>query len=448
MNNDRPGFTQEVISRRHFLAISAAGTAAVAAGCAVDPVTGRRQIMFVSEAQERDLDRTWSPHQFSADYGAVRDVSLNNYVAGIGGKLVAVCHRPHMPYNFRALNSIDVNAYTFPAGSIAVNRGLLAELGNEAELAAVLGHEIGHVCARHAGENMTKSILLELAVAGVAATVSVKNEKYAWLAAGLGGIGAMMLLCRYSRDDEREADELGMEYMVKGGYDPHGMSEVMEIFLNLQKEKPSALDILFSTHPLSKERYETALARIRAAYAGLTGAEVGRDRYMDHTASIRRIKPAIEAMQKGEELMGDEKFGQAEDQFRAGLRTAPDDYAGLLLLAKCHLAQKKYAAAQAEAERARSVYPEEPHAVHVCGMAKLEQSRYDAALADFSLYGEKLPGNPNTLYYKGFCLEKMGRKEAAAQEYEAYLADAPDGEFAEYVRARLEEWGYIKKAGA
>jgi len=403
--------------------------------------------MFVSEAEERDLDRTWSPHQFSADYGPVKDAALNGYVAGVGARLVPVCHRPHMPYSFRVLNAVDVNAYTFPAGSIAVNRGLLAELGNEAELAAVLGHEIGHVCARHAGQNMTNGLLLELAVAGITAAVSVKNEKYAWLAAGLGGIGAAMLLCRYSRDDEREADELGMEYMVKGGYDPHGMAEVMETFLKLQTEKPSALDVLFATHPLSKERHETALARIRSVYAGVSGAEVGRDRYMDHTAAVRRIRPAIEAMQKGEELMGEEKFGRAEELFMTGLRSAPDDYAGLLLLAKCHLAQKKNASAEAEAERARSVYQEEPQAVHISGLAKMEQAKYEAAFADFSLYGERLPGNPNTLYYKGFCLEKMGRKEQAAGEYMAYINDAPDGEFSEYVRARLEEWGFIGKSG-
>jgi len=430
------------VSRRQFLVLSAAGAGAVAAGCATNPVTGRRQLMLISEAEEIDLDRRWAPHQFSADYGAVQDASLNAYVGKMGADIAAVSYRPHMPYNFRVLNAVVVNGYTFPAGSVGLNRGLLVNLKTEAELAAVIGHEVGHVNYRHAGAQMSSGMLVQLAVAGLTAVVASKNEKYAWLAAGLGGIGGAMLLCRYSREDEREADEVGMANMVKAGYNPAGMAGVMECFLRLQKEKPNAVDLLFATHPMSNERYKTAMANMQARYADKTGLPDYRERYMDHIAPLRAMKEALDLMEKGGTCMGGEKYAEAEKHFAGALRLAPDDYAGLLMTAKCCLIQKKNGEAERYAAHAKAVYPQEPQALHICGMARMEQAKFDAALQDFTQYESKLPGNPNTVYYKGLCLEKMGRREPAAREYQSYLKDAPDGEFAEYVQKRLTEWGY------
>jgi predicted Zn-dependent protease len=119
----------------------------------------------------------------------------------------------------------------------------LLELDNEAELAGLLGHEIGHVNARHTAERMTKSILTSLVVAGVAIYVEKKHEKYAPLAAGLGNIAAGALLAHYSRDDERQADELGMEYMTRAGYNPEGMVGLMDVLRSLSDHKPSTIDM-------------------------------------------------------------------------------------------------------------------------------------------------------------------------------------------------------------
>ncbi|MCX7590791.1 MAG: M48 family metalloprotease, partial [Kiritimatiellae bacterium] len=186
----RQSFGSEM-NRRQFLVLTTGAAVGFAfTGCATNPATGRKELMLVSEADELSMDRERAPHQFSADYGAVLDQRLNNYVAAVGSKLAAASHRPQLPYSFRVVNANHANAYTFPAGSIAVTRGLLLEMESEAELAAVLGHEIGHVSARHTAQQMSKGILAQVLVTGVTEYAAQKHKDYAPLAAGLGAVGA------------------------------------------------------------------------------------------------------------------------------------------------------------------------------------------------------------------------------------------------------------------
>ena len=127
-------------SRRRFIRAGAMTAVAVAlGGCAKNPVTGQSQLMLVSETQEITMDKQAAPHQFSADYGPVQDGAVNSYVDGVGQRLAATSHRPDMPYSFRVVNANYVNAYAFPGGSIACTRGILLDMDNEAELAALLG---------------------------------------------------------------------------------------------------------------------------------------------------------------------------------------------------------------------------------------------------------------------------------------------------------------------
>ncbi len=431
------------ISRRDFLLLSAASAVSAATGCATNPVSGRRQLMLLSESKELELDQTWAPHQFSADYGAVQDDQLNAYISLVGDGIAAETHRPSMPYNFRALNATCVNAYTFPAGSIGVARGLLLEMNNESQLAAVLGHELGHVNARHAARQMTKNLLITFGVLALTSYIEHENKKYAGLAAGLGMIGGNMLLCRYSRANERESDSLGMEYMTRANHNPKGMAEIMEIFIKLQKEKPGVVDLLFSTHPMSDERYSNAQDELRTKYTDTSSRSTNVQRYMDHTAGIRAQSAAIKEMQNGSDAMMEEKLDKAESHFAAALKHAPSDYTALLMMAKCCLARKQISTALRYAQEAKSVYSSEPQAMHVMGMAKTESLMYDSALDDFTSYETALPGNPNTIFYKGLCHEKMNHVSQSASEYQRYLNEAPDGEFAEHVQKRLIEWGYM-----
>jgi beta-barrel assembly-enhancing protease len=433
------------VSRREFLIMTSMAATGLALGCATNPVTGKSQFMIMDEKQEIAVDRKQSPHQFSADYGNTQDQRLQNYVQTAGKRLTAKTHRGHMPYNFHCVNANYVNAYAFPGGSIACTRGILLELDNEAELAALLGHELGHVNARHTAEIMSKAQLANMAVGGLTILTSVAVGSSAGSLAGqLGQLGSGALLATYSRDNERQADSLGMEYMTRSGYGPQGMVGLMEMLNSMNQHKAGVTDLLFATHPMSSERYQTSVRQATDEYRQYDGQPLYRERYMDSTAGLRRIKDSIKKMQDGEEAMRKEQQSQAEGLFKQALKDVPNDYTGLLLMAKCQLVQEKDIEAERYAERAKQVYPEEPQAYHISGITKIRKKKYDAAYEDFSIYARRLPGNPNTVFFKGLALEGMQKIEPAAQAYNTYLSEVQQGKQAQYAYQRLKEWGYIR----
>jgi predicted Zn-dependent protease len=430
------------LSRRQFMWLTGMAAAGVAAGCATNPVTGSTQFMTVSEEEEIQIDRQYSPMQFSDDYGPVQDTALNGYVSGVGRALASRTHRPNMPYSFRVVNATYINAYAFPGGSIACTRGILASLNDEAELAALLGHEIGHVNARHTAEQMSKGQVSNILVGGLSIIADVAAPGLGQVASSLGGFGAGAFLASYSRDNERQADALGTEYMVKAGYGPDGMVELMEMLNSLNKSKPSAIELMFSTHPMSDERYQSAVNAVRTTYAGAKGLPLYRERYMDNTARLRSIKGAIDEMQKGDKALAAKNYSQAEDHYQTALKQAPNDYAGLVSMAKCQLIQKKYSEGARYARQAKSVYPQEAQGHHLSGFAALNLKEYESAFQDFQASQRLLPGNPNTLFFMGYAQEGMSHRPEAAREYRRYLQQVQQGKYAQHAAQRLREWGY------
>jgi predicted Zn-dependent protease len=431
-------------SRREFLVLSGLASAGFLAGCAVNPVTGEKQLMLVSEQWEIQVDQENSPHQFSTDYGKLQDDKLNSYLDQVGRKMAPTTHRPHMPYSFRGVNATYINAYAFPGGSIAATRGILLSLESEAELSALWGHEMGHVNARHTAQQMSKGMLTQALVAGLAGFAGSQGEVYGQLAAQLGMLGAGALLASYSRDNEREADRLGMTYLTHSGYSTKGFVDLMDMLNGLNKAEPGAVALLFSTHPMSKERYETGIKMARGEFSDFAGGMEQRERYMDNTAGLRRIKPAIEKFQKAEESMGKQDYDKAEALFGQGLKAAPDDYAGLVMMAKCQMAKKKYNQALKFSDQAKQVYPAEAQANHLSGLASINSKKYEKAVQEFNSYESKLPGNPNTIFYRGYAFEGMGSKQKAAEDYYKFLQQVNQGNQAQHAYKRLVEWGYIK----
>ncbi|MDX1694074.1 MAG: M48 family metalloprotease [Ketobacteraceae bacterium] len=438
------------LTRRDFVKLASVCTAGCAAapvltGCAVNPVTGERQLMLMSESQEISIDRQQSPHQFSSDYGITQDQSLNRYIGEVGNSLAARTHRPDMPYRFQAVNAVYVNAYAFPGGSIAVTRGILVSMDSEAELAALLGHELGHVNARHTAARMSKGTLLNVALAGTSMVLG--DSAASGIAGQLGQLGGAALLAHYSRDDERQADALGMEYMVKGNYSPTGMVNLMEMLLNLSDHNPSTIEMMFSTHPMSRERYQntTELAQSRWSFA--RDQNLGRERYMDNTARLRNMKSAIKAMETAEQHIAQQKFTEARQDINRIKKLAPNDYTGLVIRGKYHYVQSEYKEAAPVFREATNVYPEEAQAHHLLGLTHLALKNPEAALAQFNDYERLLPGNPNTVFLQGIALENMQQIENAASHYQRYLQQVNSGQQAQYAYQRLVDWGYVKPQG-
>jgi predicted Zn-dependent protease len=392
-NTDPSGY----LTRRDMLTLLALAGGGLLVGCAINPVTGQRQLSLMSPSQEIAIDKQNSPDQISQDYGRVQDKALQDYLNGVGRKLGKVSHRPEMPYAFNAVNANYINAYAFPGGTICATRGILLSVHNEAELAALLGHEIGHVCARHTAQRMSQQTLTGIAVAGLGILLATQvDSDSAALALGLGGIAAGLLIATYSRSDERQADSLGLEYMCKAGYSPQGMIGLMEILRGLGKSDPNMIEQMFSTHPMSTERYNSMLSEAKTKYARSMSAPVYSERYMDSTARLRLLKPAIDKQTDAESALMAKKYSEGESLLQQALALAPKDYTGLVLMAKANILQKKYRESIPYLDQAVTVYPEEAQARQLRGVVDAKLGKKQAALDHLYACAKVAPHNRNT----------------------------------------------------
>ena len=232
-------------------------------GCAMNPVTGRPDLVLTSESGE--INRAKKQHEeIIKGIPVYQDPQLQDYLNEVGQRVAKISHRDHLKYTFVVLDSKDINAFTTGGGYVYMNRGLLTLLKSEAELAAVLGHEIGHVTARHVVRGQTSRTGAQILT--VLATVATRSNQVGQLA----NLGSTALVRGYGREHELEADRLGAEYLFKAGYDPKAMIDVISVlkdnqnyYNTLAKEqgkKPQAYHGLFATHPRNDTRLREAIA--------------------------------------------------------------------------------------------------------------------------------------------------------------------------------------------
>src|SRR5438034_2746379 len=249
--------------------------ALVFTGCARNPVTGKRQIVLVSESQEIAMGQASDP-QVRREYGVADTPALQSYVQTMGRKLVRVSHRPNLEGHFTVVDSPVVNAFAIPGGYVYLTRGILAYLGNEAELAGVMGHEIGHVTARHSVRQMTREQLAQIGL-GVGSVLSPTFGQFGNLAQSSAGL----LFLRFSRDDEREADRLGVEYAARAAYDPREVSNFFDVLGRLSAANDrQTIPGWLSTHPDPPQRVQATrmLAEEWIQMLGLTEERMAVDR--------------------------------------------------------------------------------------------------------------------------------------------------------------------------
>ena len=245
-----------------------------ASGCAVNPATGSNQLMLVTEEQEIAMGRQ-ADTAVIATIGLYPDAAWQSYIQQFGARLAATTERPNLPWTFRVVDDPAVNAFAIPGGFVYVTRGLLTHLTSEAELASVVGHEIGHVTARHTAAEMSKQQMIGLGLA-VGSMASSQVAKYAGTANQALGI----LYLKFSRDDESQADQLGLRYMRRANFDPRQMPEVFRMLDRLTTaEGGSRLPTWLETHPSPANRVAAINTQIAALPQDFSGTSVNRDAY-------------------------------------------------------------------------------------------------------------------------------------------------------------------------
>jgi len=248
-----------------------------AVACAINPVTGKNELMLMSSADELAMGKQANP-QILQTYGKYEDADLARYVSALGKKLGALSHQANLAYTIQVLDSPVVNAFAVPGGYVYLTRGILAYLNDEAELAGVVAHEIGHIAARHSAQQYSNAQLAQLGL-GLGSMLSKTFRKYA----GVAEFGVGMLFLSFSRDDERQADALGVEYSSKAGYDANHMAN---LFVSLERLNPGeaqgGLPGWFSTHPNPPDRIAAIKRDTQEWKAKIqqTKFAVNRDQYL------------------------------------------------------------------------------------------------------------------------------------------------------------------------
>ena len=230
---------------------------ALSLACAINPVTGQKELMLISEAQEIQMGK--ETHQsISQQFGIYEDPALSRYISELGQAMGPLTHRPHLEYHFYILDTPVVNAFAAPGGFIYVTRGALSLMKSEAELASIIGHELGHVNARHSARKLSQILLVQVGLA----VGSAISETFRDIS-GLASVGVQLLFLKFSRDDERQADDLGIQYSRSGGWHP---GKMVDFFTALQKmgdlSGGHSLPGFLSTHPLTSERIQYTKAMV------------------------------------------------------------------------------------------------------------------------------------------------------------------------------------------
>lgn len=278
--------------------------------CAVNPVTGRSELSLVSFSPEEEAAlgaKAYGP-AVQQQGGFYRDSALEAYVQGVGMRLARVSHRPGLNYRYRVLNSSVPNAFALPGGFIVINRGLLVGLKSEAEMAAVLGHETGHVTAKHSLAGYQRALASNVLLAGVSIATGGSTGMMQ-----LSGITASLVNNGFSREQEREADWLGIDYMVKAGYNPEGAIKLQEYFYSELEggKNPMFVEGLFRTHPFSKERLDNARARIAQQYPGTVrnpNYTFNETVFLQQTTKLREVQKAYDIADEGDKLLNGKRY--------------------------------------------------------------------------------------------------------------------------------------------
>jgi predicted Zn-dependent protease len=273
------------MNRRAVLPLSsllfAGGLTLAPMGCARNPVTGKNELSLVSESQEIQMGKE-AAAQVQQSIGYYNDAALQAYVSGIGMKMAKASERPNLPWEFHVVNDASVNAFALPGGFIFVTRGLMTAINDEAELATVVGHEIGHVTNRHSVQQMSKAELAQVGL-GIGSIVSSDVAKLA----GLASQGLSLLFLKYSRDAENQADKAGFRYALNANYN---VSEMANVFQTLDRMSQASgggkLPEWLSTHPDPGTRVQNTEQRLDTLSRSLANTITNRDVYLQHIAGL------------------------------------------------------------------------------------------------------------------------------------------------------------------
>jgi predicted Zn-dependent protease len=418
----------------HIIRLSAGLLLAISlVGCAVNPVTGKKEMIFDSVAQDIETGKqNYVPSQQSQGGQYVVDPGLTAYVNKVGKKLAAVSDSPDLPYEFVVLNNDVPNAWAMPGGKLAINRGLLVQLDDEAQLAAVLGHEIVHAAARHGASAKSQQMVVGAGALLAGVAISSKKPEYGVLAVGALAVGANAWNSKYSRDHESEADIYGIKYMVKAGYDPKAAVELQELFVRMMdKQEPSWIEGMFASHPPSRERVAANTAEL-AKYP--KGGARNKEAFQRALSQLKQDKDAYKNYQEAMTSAKAKQYDKALSLVNNSIEQQPKENLFWELKGQLLLQQDKNKEAIPALDKAISANPNFFRPYIYRGMAYKELGNKSFAERDLVASQRLLPTQEASEQLGDIALNKGDRTTAAAY-YQQVVSGG--GEAAERAKAKL-----------
>lgn len=375
-------------------------------------------LTLIPEKREIELGKLYTYSSIDELEGLYPEKEVQEYVERIGQKIAEKSERK-VPYKFYITNSGIINAFALPGGPVIITRGLLLELDKESQLAGVLGHEIGHITARHHVKILEKRIALNflLQIGSLLAPQDLTGE----LLLKLGEISAVLLDLKFNRDQEKEADRLGFLFMYKAGYSPQGMLEVFEKFKSMEKKRPPEW---LSTHPLPETRIKEAKEYI--SQFKITGT------FISDTSGFRRIKgliletkPSYDYVEKGKKAYKEKKLKEAEEFFKEAIKLYPKNTLAFLYLSVIKLDQDQFQEAKSYALKVLELDPSFYRGYIAAGIACYNLKEYQLSLSLFDKASNLIPFNGISFYYKGRIYEDLKNYKLASENYKKALEIGP-----------------------
>jgi predicted Zn-dependent protease len=404
-------------------------------GCTVNPVTGKKEMIIDSVAQDIATgQQNYGPSQQSQGGKYVVDPGLTAYVNQVGKKLAAVIEGPKLPYEFVVLNNDTPNAWALPGGKLAINRGLLVQLDDEAQLAAVLGHEIVHAAARHSASAKTQQMVVGAGALLAGVAIANKKPEYGVLAVGALAVGANAWNSKYSRDHELESDKYGIKYMVKAGYDPQAAVELQELFVRMfDKKEPGWLEGLFASHPPSRDRVAANRAEITKYPKG--GAR-NKEAFQRALAQLKRDQDAYLSYQDAMKTAKSSQYDKALTLVNNSIQKQPKENLFWELKGQLLLQQDRNKEAVPALDKAIAANPNFFRPYMYRGMAYKELGNTTNAARDLVASQRLLPTQEASEQLGEIALAKGDRNTARTYFQEVV---AGGGEAGERAKARLAQ---------
>jgi predicted Zn-dependent protease len=433
--------------RRFPTTIAAAALAASLSlwGCATNPVTGKSQVVLMSEQQELEMGKAYYPVTTQLSEGELPHREVQNLVTRVGMKMARASERPNLPWEFNVVDSNEPNAYALPGGKLSITRGLISKMESEDQLASVLGHENGHVTARHSVVSASRSQLLGLLLGVGSAVLQTQGVPGAGAIELAGQVGAALLTTKYSRDQERQADELGFKYMTAAGYNPRAFVETFQILAAAAKREPSKFENLFASHPMTSERIATAEQRLASpAAAEYRSRPPQTSEFLRAVRPLKEEAPAFALADEAKELARSRRTREAAERFERAVSMVPNSPILNALWGDTLYDLGDYGRSEQVSDRANSLNPQLFYARLVNGAANWRLRDLRESIEQLRVAERLVPDTYLVAYFAGRVLEDSGDRRAAAEQY-AKVAQATQGqgEYGTYAVGRLREWGYL-----